>query len=139
MKAAASIIFAIVYSLVASEKSLTAGGHILRAGQKTLGAVAYILFAGQKLLGSIVYSLKSGEKSLRKVVLSLGEVAYSLFAGQRTLKEKGSFLSPFRSFYFLILLNSSLLICLYCGLVAPKTDFTYFLTSKATSTKPAIS
>ena len=30
--------------------------------------------------------------------------------------------------------NSILFICAYCGLVAPKTDLTYFLTSNAVST-----
>lgn len=31
------------------------------------------------------------------------------------------------------------LICLYCGEVAPKIAFTYFLTSEAISTKPVLS
>lgn len=33
-------------------------------------------------------------------------------------------------------LNSSLLTCLYCGLVAPNNDFTYFFTSLAVSQRP---
>jgi hypothetical protein len=32
--------------------------------------------------------------------------------------------------------NSILFTCAYCGLVAPKTDLTYFLTSNAVSTNP---
>ncbi len=40
--------------------------------------------------------------------------------------------------YFLGLLKMSLETCLYCALVTPKTDLTYFFTSKAISTKPRI-
>jgi hypothetical protein len=139
MNAGASILGAVVYSLVAGEKSLAAGGHILSAGQKTLGAVAYILFAGEKSLSAVAYILRAGRKSLRTVAYILREVAYILFWCQGTLKEKGSILSPFLRFYFLIFLNSILLISLYCGLVAPKTDLTYFFTSNAVSTKPVLS
>ena len=44
-------------------------------------------------------------------------------------------LTAFGSDYFTDL-NSSLLTCLYCGLVAPNNDFTYFFTSLAVSQRP---
>ncbi|GEM_PF-3387453 len=125
MKAEASILFAIAYSLFAGEKTLGAVGHILRAGEKSLSAEAYILKAGRKLLEAVAYVLR--------------EVSYIPFWYQRTLKEKDSSLSPFLHSYFLIFLNGILLTSLYCGLVAPKTDFTYFFTSNAISTRPMLS
>ena len=59
MRADASILRAIVCSLVAVEKSLVAAKSFLRAGAKTLGAVGYILFAGRKTLAADGHILRS--------------------------------------------------------------------------------
>jgi len=139
LKAEVNILVAVACFLVVGEKSLGAVGYILRAYEKSLGTVGYILRAYEKSLGSVSHIHSAEKKSLRAVGYILGEVAYILFWCQRTLKEKGSILSPFLSFYFFIFLNSILLISLYCGLIDPKTDFTYFFTSNAVSTKPVLS
>ena len=99
----------------------------------------YITNANENMIMSNGDIINDEENSLRPKWKFLMDVASFLFAYQRTLKERGSFLSPFLNTYILYFLNGILDTCLYCKLVAPKTDLTYFLTSNAVSTRPVLS
>jgi len=124
------------------EKSL-AGGRFVSAGRSSILAGRRFVSAGRCIIPAgrnFEFAGRSFVKKGSRFVKTGGRL---LSAGQNFEKAVRSFepnvgrllLTAFRFYYFTVL-NSSLLTCLYCGLVAPNNDFTYFFTSLAVSQRP---
>ena len=120
-----------------------AGGRFVSAGRSSILAGRRFVSAGRCIIPAgrnFEFAGRSFVKKGSRFVKTGGRL---LSAGQNFEKAVRSFepnvgrllLIAFRFYYFTVL-NSSLLTCLYCGLVAPNNDFTYFFTSLAVSQRP---
>ena len=119
-----------VFSLSGTQM-LFAGSNFLNAGRNFLLAVGNFLFAGLNCGSAVKNFYLSGGKSEN----DNGSFALS---GRNSLFAVANFLNDVVGLRLLYFLKLNLLTCLNCGLVAPKTDLTYFFTSPAMSTSPFV-
>ena len=111
------------------QSSILAGRRFVSAGRCIIPAGRNFEFAGRSFVKKGSRFVKTGggllsagwnfEKAVRSFEPDVGRLLLTAF-----------------SLNYFTVLNSSLLTCLYCGLVAPNNDFTYFFTSLAVSHRP---
>ena len=119
-------------------KTLKYKVNFLKEDAKTLKAVNNKLKEDANFLKYLSSFLKSIIETLFPLMYFWVKIVYFIL-NLVNISREHDLLQQFGCNYFLIrFLNDNPLICLYCGLVAPKTDLTYFFTSNAISTKPVV-
>ena len=110
---------------------MSAGWSFELAGRRYVNAVNSFIFAGRNFEVAGQYYILAGQRIVNAGFGFVNEVGNFVSAGERFENAARNFVTDVQSlfltafvYYYLTVLNSMPLICLYCGLVAPNKDFT---------------
>ena len=125
------------------DQTSLAVGRFVSAGRSSISAGRRFVFAGRCFI-SVGRNFELVGRSFVKTGCRFVKTGGGLLSARRYFEKAvrsfepnvGRLLLTAFSLNYFTVLNSSLLTCLYCGLVAPNNDFTYFFTSLAVSQRP---
>lgn len=123
---------------VAGGRFVKAGGRIVKAGRSFISAGLKFELAGRRFIVAGVSIVKAGQGFVNAVRNFVFAVDRFENAVRSFVPDVGRLLLTAFDWNYLTVLNSSLLICLYCGLDAPNNDLTYILTSLAVMQSPFV-
>lgn len=124
---------------------MSAGRSFEPAGRRYVNAVNSFIPAGRNFEAAYQNSILTGQRFVNAGLGFVNDVRIFVSAVERFENAARNFVPDVESlfltafaYYYLTVLNSMPLICLYCGLVAPNKDFTYAFTSLAVAQSPLV-